>query len=142
MIATKEREMKIIKSENVVMYDVDDTLVMWGNQWADEKFDYPGAVQIQCPFDSSVFYLRPHKPHIELLKTHKARRKTIIVWSQGGYKWAKAVVESLGLTKYVDIIMSKPMTYVDDLPVEKWMKNRIYLDPRSNWRTMSKEIHD
>lgn len=45
----------------------------------------------------------------------------VIVWSAGGYKWAESVVKSLGLSLFVDVAMSKPTWYYDDIPCQKWM---------------------
>lgn len=153
---------QVIKSENVICYDVDDTLILWeessGFTW-DKGFTPDGEARsaatseserearatregsrsaatrlgVTCPHDGKPLCVNRHEPHIKLLMNHKARGKTIIVWSQGGYQWAEAVVKALGLTEHVDFIMSKPRAYVDDLPVQEWMKDRIYINPDSNW---------
>lgn len=129
-VSPRVKQPQIIESENIVMYDVDDTLVMWeqGSTSARE-------VVVIDPYDGKPVYLRMHEPHVKLLQRHKARGKFVIVWSQGGYQWAQAVVNALGLNESVDLIMSKPRSYVDDLPVTEWMKDRIYISPDSNWGT-------
>lgn len=99
--------------EQVVCFDVDDTLVMWGF----------------TPSESSVTFnnygfpqnLEPHKVHIEALKAHKAKGDFVIVWSAGGYAWAQEVVDTLQLNDYVDLVIAKPRWYYDDLPSSEWL---------------------
>ncbi len=114
--------MLVVESENIVMIDVDDTLVMH------DKKKSGDIVEIVDPYkENHVYKLRPHKKHISLLIDYKARGKTIIVWSHGGWLWAKTVIETLKLEKYVDFVMSKPKTYVDDLTTDCILTNRVYL---------------
>ena len=107
--------MKIIESELVVFYDVDDTLVMHGLEPSEKDLYITGNV------------VAPNEAHIKLMRSQHSRGYTIIVWSAGGYEWAAEVVHALGLQSYVSYIMSKPLCYVDDLPVEKFMTQRVYL---------------
>ena len=122
--------MRVIKNENVIFFDVDDTLVLWDREFNSPHYD---TVAITDPYDSKTVHLRPHEPHIKLLKNHFSRGTVIVVWSQGGFSWAKAVIDALGLQKFVHLVMSKPKSYVDDLPVERWMNDRIFIKPDSNW---------
>jgi FMN phosphatase YigB (HAD superfamily) len=113
--------MEIDDNENVVCFDVDDTLVMW---------DVPSGRERECIlFDNFGFaeWLLPHYAHIKLLKQFKVRGQRVIVWSQGGPKWAAEVVKRLGLENWVDRVMSKPKWIVDDLPASAWTK-RGYMD--------------
>jgi FMN phosphatase YigB (HAD superfamily) len=114
-----------LDNEMVVMFDVDDTLVMWS-----DKFHTPetGKIEFVDPYDDTTLYLKPHRKHINFLKQLKARGYTIIVWSGGGYRWAKAVVETLGLKDSVDVVMTKPAKFVDDLPANEVLVNRVYLE--------------
>lgn len=113
--------MKITENDNVVCFDVDDTLVMWS--WP-EKFN--DDVITFNNFGHDV-QLVPHKKHIELMKQFKARGHYVIVWSQGGYEWAKAVCETLQIERFVDEVKTKPKWIVDDLPPSVWM-TRSYMD--------------
>jgi hypothetical protein len=72
------------------------------------------------------------------MKKHKARGHKIVVWSAGGWEWAKSVVETLELTEIVDLVMSKPAWFYDDIPSSSFMPehNRIY-KPDAVW---TKEI--
>ncbi len=123
--------MLVIDKENTIFFDVDDTLVLWDVVRADTDLDK--LVQILDPYDGTMTFLRPHLPHITLLKNHFARGSHIVVWSQGGYQWVEAVVKALGLEQYVHQCMTKPRAYVDDLPADAWMKERIYIPVDSKW---------
>lgn len=127
--------MKVIKGITV-FWDVDDTLVKWGNATPEEMND---AIPITCPISSAIIdeedvivqpwteYLRPHKKHIAQIKLHKMRGHRNIVWSAGGAEWAEAVVQALGIEEYVDIVMGKPSWYYDDLRCDEYMGNPQYL---------------
>jgi hypothetical protein len=112
------------KNERIVTFDVDDTLILWG----DHKDD-PNAIPIKDPYTDDVFYFLPHKKHIQLVSHFSNRGYYVIVWSAGGGLWANKVVDTLGIRKYVDDVMVKPLKYVDDLDCKEWMGNRIYIDP-------------
>lgn len=111
-------------SEQNIGFDVDDTLILWRKPLEGEE-----TIDIICPYDgrSSTFVI--HKPHIKLLKDRKARGCSIKVWSQSGPKWAKAVVDALGLQDHVSHVEGKPFMIVDDLPASVWMPNNTYLKP-------------
>lgn len=125
--------MKVYDVDQVVCFDCDDTLVMWPEN---DKFaphnashtqPYEGSVAFPDPYDGSTNYLTPHQKHINLMKKYRGRGFCIIVWSAGGVKWAHSVIKTLGLEEYVDIVLTKPNRYVDDLSCEKWMGNRVYI---------------
>lgn len=108
--------MKIIKSDKITCFDVDDTLI---SQYADKLKQSKQKVFINCyGFKTQVAVITEN---VEALKRHKRQGQIIVVWSAAGYKWAESVIKSLGLTKYVDYVQSKPNWYYDDIPCEKWM---------------------
>lgn len=53
----------------------------------------------------------------------------MVVWSAGGWDWAEAVVKTLKLENFVDLVISKPTWTYDDLqpsefiPKPQWMKD-------------------
>lgn len=123
--------MQVINNESVIFFDVDDTLVMW--DISASHTSYLDIVIVIDPYDGKPLSLGIHKPHVKLLINQAKRGSKVVVWSQGGFQWAEAVVKALQLEEYVDIVMSKPKTYVDDLPVEAWLKDRVYIKPDSPW---------
>lgn len=131
--------MFVMKCNQTVFCDVDDTLVMW-NTTPEQLAEY--GVEVTCPI--STYYdedgeqktiegwkqmLLPHRYHIEQLKKHKMRGHTIVVWSAGGWDWAEAAVRALKLEQYVDLVLSKPTWTYDDLqpsefiPKPQWQKD-------------------
>lgn len=111
-------------NEYVIACDVDDTLVMWSNGC---RQPHEGAVAFNDPYDGSTNYLTPHRKHIDLIKKYKGRGMCVMVWSAGGVQWAKSVINTLGLADYVDLIITKPSKYVDDLDASEILGSRIYL---------------
>ena len=123
--------MIVAKSEHVICFDVDDTLIFWDEQ--SHKGPAPGYISIQCPHDCAVTYHRVHERHVGFLKKQATKGLTVVVWSASGTGWAKVVVQALGIEKYVDIVMSKPSKYVDDLvDPGKVLVNHIYLNPEGH----------
>lgn len=117
--------MKLIGNEQNVFFDCDDTLVMRNDREWEPK---PGRIKFKDPYQSKdVYYLNPHIKHIQILKEHKERGFTVIVWSAAGHEWAKAVVEGLGLQEYVHYYMTKPAKFFDDLPANEVLGQRVYL---------------
>lgn len=115
----------LIGNEMIVMFDVDDTLVMWANH--NHWLPKPGKYEFVDPYDQTTVYLYPHKAHIALLKKYKAQGYTVFVWSAGGGLWAQEVVNVLQLNDHVDFIMSKPLKYVDDLQAKEVLGSRVYI---------------
>lgn len=119
----------VIHSENILVCDVDKTLILHRLELTEEEREALDIVQFTDPYDGSIVTRFVHAAHRKLLVNHKARGALVIVWSQNGYQWAEAVVKALGLEAYVDFIMSKPRMHCDDLPSSEWMGERIYLKP-------------
>lgn len=115
--------MKLIDNEQVFAFDIDKTLIS-----ARRAHKAKDDIGILNPYTKEIVYCKPHIGHIDLLKEMFGRGRFIIVWSAAGVQWAKAVVEALGVSEFADVIMTKPIGYVDDKKVEEWMSNRIFLD--------------
>lgn len=128
--------MNVVANEDVVFFDVDDTLVMWDKTPNDDAKTY---VYVIDPYDGKQMRLEVHTPHVKLLRNLSARGTAVVVWSQSGYRWASIIVSALDLQDCVQLVMTKPKSYVDDLPVTDWLKDRIFISPDSNW-AHTKEI--
>lgn len=109
-----------------MFFDCDDTLVMWDNKYKNE--DQSNCVLVVDPISDFQEFLVPHSKHIEMLKDFKRGGKVIVVWSAAGWQWAESVVAALDLEPYVDFVMEKPQSYVDDLNCTQFMGQRIYKD--------------
>lgn len=115
--------MKFLKQDQVVTFDIDETIVLWSDGYHQES---QNKVEFTDPYDKSKVYLIPHNKHIRLLKHFYNRGYCVVVWSASGGKWANEVITRLNLQDYVHIIMSKPIKYVDDLNCNEWMGSRLY----------------
>lgn len=120
--------MIVLDKDFIVACDVDDTLVMWPANKQIKKEWIRAKTIIKIHHGLCLYELKPHLAHIQLLRKHKAEGHTIMVWSAGGFAWAKTVVEALGLTDIVDLVISKPSIYVDDLKADEFM-DHCYIKP-------------
>lgn len=114
--------MKLLEFENWLMVDIDETLITKIN-----PSERNGGYLTLAYGDTLEFFDRCND-NIALMVHHKKTRGYgIIAWSANGKEWAEKVVTALELEQYVDYIMTKPMKYLDDKPVETWMTSQIYL---------------
>src|SRR5688500_2762298 len=115
--------MIVVENEKTAYFDVDDTLVIHHRE------DDPRAKEFV--YDNGKYYytfhLVPHEKHIEELKLLHRTGWEVIVWSQGGSKWEKSVVETLGIQEFVDVVLTKPVRFYDDLRPEEFMVARNYV---------------
>lgn len=119
--------MIVFKSDKLAAFDVDETLVLWDRDYSFSP-NADGIIPFVDPYypnegEPVLLYLKPNHDAIHLLKQLKANGYSIMVWSKGGYQWAETVVRTLELKDYVDIIMTKPDIYVDDISADKFMKH-------------------
>ena len=128
--------MTFFDNEMTIYFDVDDTLVtkdfdtFSSNYSIETKKDINVStlVNIVDPYINEMGAYYISQPHIDLLKKHKAKGYLVVVWSQGGSSWAKNVVEALNLEKYVDLVITKPVKFVDDLPPNAFLTGRIFME--------------
>lgn len=123
--------MRVLENENVFPVDVDQTLILWGK--IPVGVPPEELVTFVNPYTGFVHTVRKHLPNIQILICKKQRGYHIRVHSANGWQHAKAVVQALDLTGYVDDIETKPCGYLDDKPAENWMGPQIYLDPDDTW---------
>lgn len=119
----------MIKSNNfVLMVDVDDTLVR-----AISDFDNDYGPDIQDPLTLACFGLETFESNIKYMQRAKLKGYTVIVWSKQGVEWAEAVVKTLHLENFVDMIISKPVEYMDDKEEGSLLGKRIYFPLGHVW---------
>ena len=94
-----------------IYFDVDDTLVMW-----EGNVKRPGKNKVKVSLGDENFYLTPNVKNIELMRKYRSLDEVIIVWSLGGFAWARSVLRALNLHLTPDYVLTKPTYYVDDRP--------------------------
>jgi hypothetical protein len=122
--------MIVTKSENIKPFDVDGCLVSY--DYAPKK-GYAFADVID-PVTQKYIRVRVNQAMVRLLKEEFQRGSYVIVWSRSGWEWARNVVLALGVEDYVMQVLSKPIVYFDDSPVNKWLRDRIFLEPDTKYK--------
>lgn len=119
--------MKVIRQNHVVHCDVDGTLVMHGYP----EFSGQETVLVKDPVKSGEFIeVTLNKPMIRILEEELHAGTFVVVHSLGRYEWAENVLKALGLDHHDNIlVMSKPLAYFDDKPVQEWLTHRVYIKP-------------
>jgi len=117
--------MIVIDCHQPTYFDIDRTLLSW--------FPVPEETQgaVRVTVDGKPKYYMPHKMHLKQLHAHLARGHTVVVWSAGGSKWAKAVAESLGLDKTDVVVMEKPHWIYDDKEASSFMPKADFLEDKA-----------
>ena len=103
--------------KRVAYIDVDETLVTW---------DVGGDQSLLLKGPDAQYFVSPMMLNIALIRELRTVGWQIVVWSQGGADHAERVVKLLEIEDLVDLIVSKPTIYVDDLPFEQQMIKRVY----------------
>jgi beta-phosphoglucomutase-like phosphatase (HAD superfamily) len=110
--------MKVFNNDKTVFCDVDDTLIEWCHSINPDQKN-ADILKIGVPVDegniSYTVSVKPIQSTIDTLNNLKAQGFVIIVWSQGGSKWAETVVKKLQLEDLVDLVVAKPSFILDDL---------------------------
>ena len=110
----------IVPEGNVAYFDIDDTLVRWRVNKKEEVIKFVCRGKELCG--------NPIRANLDELIVQSLKGSSIIVWSRGGSDWGKAVVEGLGIEKYVDVITTKPTQLYDDLDSSHWLPKRRHLE--------------
>lgn len=130
--------MQIITSELIRPFDIDGTLILHRSA-AEMSAHLYELVEVFDEVTEKYLVLGVNTNMVRLLKEEKLRGGTVIAWSRGGYQWAANVIRALDLEQFVDIIMSKPLVYFDDMQVESWLKDRVFIGPYENYKQVTKE---
>ncbi len=122
--------MKITKSEAIRPFDVDGTLILP----LTAETDHMPKIEVYDAITKTFIEMRIHEPMVRILEEEYHRGGYIIVWSRSGWEWAKNVVIALELQDKVHRVMSKPLVYFDDMPIDLWLKDRVFLDPNTPYK--------
>lgn len=117
-----------IKNERVIWVDVDDTLIVHGVHKSLKMTEVADDV------NKGIIMVYRHEQNIRLVKEEFSRGSYVIVHSKGGHQWAADVVEALGLSPYVNQILTKPTAYIDDKPVSEWLTDRIFIPHTQSYK--------
>jgi len=107
------------KVGKTVYFDVDNTLLEWKSCSKDDQH----AIKMSND-NNFTFYKKPINANIDALIEHANAGHIVIVWSKGGVEWATDVVRALKLENHVDIVLSKPDWYYDDMDAICWLPER------------------
>lgn len=119
--------MKVVENENVVLCDVDNTLI---EDYTPSTFFAQAGTEeyLQLDYYGKPVVKKAIQIHVDFVKSLKARGYFIIVHSGNGYQWAAQVVKALGLEDQVDMVMTKAIKHIDDNPdPQHIIGTRIYL---------------
>ena len=111
-------------NERLLYVDCDDTLVLW------DLSSYPDKPRLELDCWGPVELVK-HDKNINLVRKFAKLGYGIVVWSQTGAEWAQRVSEAVGISDIVTLYLTKPRYYLDDLPCQAWMGERLYRDPRT-----------
>jgi hypothetical protein len=108
-------------------YDVDDTLIIYSPKSQQEQTFPKQHFEFEILGEKYDFYAHVHTLHLKYLRRKAKSGMPIVVWSASGALWAEKIVEALGLTEFVDIVMGKPLNVIDDMDPVHWLPQRVYL---------------
>ncbi len=111
-----------VTDPRVVFVDIDDTLIMYNIT----EMHFNKVITVE--FVNGNVTVIPHLPNIELVKKMYRLGYHVTVWSHSGTAWAELIIKSVGLTNFVNVIMTKPHYYIDDKEASSFM-TRIWKDP-------------
>lgn len=119
--------MQVIRQEGIIYFDVDSTLIMHVDP---TRLHPTKRLEIKDPIKEGMITVAKNEPMVRLLEEEYHRGSFIVVHSRGGYAWAENVITALGFQEWDKLlIMSKPLAYFDDKPVEEWLPYRVYIKP-------------
>lgn len=127
-------EYTVLKNEYVVPVDVDGTLITHLTTAELSLLPSEDVISVYDKVEQRFIKVGINRPMVRLVKEEFSRGAHVIIWSRGGFEWAEAVIKAIELQNHVHQIMSKPLSYFDDLPVEDWLKHRVFLPPNTTYK--------
>lgn len=131
-VTSQRQKMLINKSENNIMVDIDGTLIE--HLPPDQLDKAKRIVKLFDPISGSDITVAVNEPMVRLVMEEYHRGSCITVWSRGGWQWATDVIRSLELEPFVYEVRTKPLVYFDDVPVEEWLKYRVFLPSDTTYK--------
>lgn len=134
---------KIIEGESWVFFDVDGTLVcetemnpftvkerreVFARRHAHQHYGLTKSkgsrqfVLFYNPYTAELECMEISTQHARLMRHMKNRGRQILVWSANGVRYAERAVMAMGLDGYVTNYISKPLSCVDDLEPNQFLK--------------------
>lgn len=107
--------------------DIDNTLVMW-NLSEHHGIDRAITVSYAGYNDTKLIV---NQKNVNLVVKLARLGYDIILWSRTGADWAQLIAKHTGLDKHVAAYADKPLFYMDDLPAERWMGERLWRSPET-----------
>lgn len=119
--------MNVIDNENLRPFDVDGTLIVHKDASIAHAYVYDAVTKKEIRVGVNEAMVR-------ILMEEHHRGGHIWVWSRSGKEWAANVIRALNLVPYVHTVSCKPLVYFDDVPVKKWLKDRVFLGPEVRYK--------
>lgn len=108
------------------MVDIDNTLVTYSN--ADH------AKTIVDPLLGDTYKIELLESNTKYLKFSHAKGYTTVLWSRQGYRWVEEVVRLFELEPWVDVILSKPIFFLDDTNnINHILGTNLYFPKEHRW---------
>lgn len=121
----------VVENDHPWGCDIDDTLLLWDVPVGTENTNSVEFIEPNC---GQSIHVVINDNNIRLLKEKKARGCYIVLWSQGGFKYCRAVRDALKLYDHVDLVMTKPVGLIDDLPPSAWLPNPVNIPYTKNYK--------
>lgn len=102
------------------MVDIDETVCL---------HHCVNAGEFKVIYHSRITRLNKHQININLLDKLYRLNYALIFWSATGAEWAELVCKAFDIDYMASLYLTKPRYYIDDLPCQAWMGERIYKDP-------------
>lgn len=110
-----------MKLTNIVLCDVDDTLVLWDRSSLQNHPVITTVFKREEPIELVV-----NTKNVKTVEKLYKLGYNIVIWSHSGADWAEHVAKLIGIEKYVSAYMDKPKYYLDDADAATWMGQRIW----------------
>lgn len=104
--------MKIITNPHSTFIDIDDTVVYW------DKTGNRKTVVVETSWTKEE--LEVNENMLNTINQLYLRGFFIVLWSQSGHEWCEAVAKALNIQDKIDLCMTKPGFFYDDIPIESW----------------------